>query len=163
MTKRVYLAGPMAGLNYENALKWRKEFAAMMPTDIVALSPMRGKEYLKEVGILTSTTNGYREHILSSDRAVVARDRNDCMTSDAVVFNFLGAKIVSVGTCIEIGWADAARVPMILIMEPKCTTYTNPHEHVIIRGTCGFHTKSLEEAALVTRALLSDEYARKNQ
>ena len=160
MTKTVYMAGPISNLSYDGAVDWRKEFAAMMPDDVIALSPMRGKDYLK--GDPKLHMDGYEKKPLSTAKAITARDRHDCFTADAIVFNFLGATERSVGTCIELGWADAQRKLAILVME-NSATHRNVHEHAMVREICGYHVTSLEMAARLTEALLSMDYARQHQ
>ena len=66
-----------------------------------------------------------------------------------MLFNFLGADRVSVGTCIEVGWADAARRPMVAVMEPG-----NMHDHAIVRSCVPFIVATLDEAVDLIHAIL---------
>jgi len=45
---KVYLAGPITGLSYEKAVDWRRyaQIVLLEEGDIVAVSPMRSKDYL---------------------------------------------------------------------------------------------------------------------
>lgn len=115
---RVYLAGPIAGLSYGDATDWRSQAEEWLKRhDIVGFSPMRWKRYLaREIDLKAS---GYDEFPLSSARGITTRDRFDTMRVDAMIVNVLGAEKVSIGTCIELGWADAARVPIILAIEKE--------------------------------------------
>ena len=70
-----------------------------------------------------------RDISLTSQRGVTTRDRMDCNRADAVIMNLLGAKTVSIWTMIEIGWADAHRTPIILVMERSA----NVHDHPMVR------------------------------
>lgn len=136
----VYLAGPITGLSYDGATDWRNTIADKMLKhhSIVGLSPMRNKDYLLEV---TSLGDTYDEKIMSSQRGITARDRFDCTRADAVLFNLLGAEQVSIGTVMEVAWADAHRIPAVLVMEKE----GNPHEHAMLRECCPFRTDCLEE------------------
>jgi nucleoside 2-deoxyribosyltransferase len=76
--------------------------------------------------------------------------RTNNLTCDAILFNFLGAERVSIGTCIELGWGDAFRKPMVLVMEDEA----NAHEHSMVRQVCGWRTNNLDDAVQILRAIL---------
>ena len=116
---KVYLAGPITGLDYEGATDWR-ESATKMMHPIEALSPMRYKAYLIQYGKLLATYGDIGvKNPLSTDKGITTRDRWDVERCDIVLMNFLGAEIVSIGTCIEIGWADTHRKPIVMLMEEE--------------------------------------------
>lgn len=155
MTKpRVYLAGPIRGLNYNEATEWREAaYRELVGYGIDAMSPMRAKAYLKgkaDVGG-DKLKDAYPEHPLSTMKAITTRDRKDCMRSDMVIMYLKGAKTVSIGSVLEIAWADAARVPVVLVMEKDGS---NVHSHGMISEVCGFHVETLEEAIHVVKAVL---------
>ena len=151
--KKIYLAGPISGLTFDGAQDWRDYFTYEMakladPRDIACYSPLRGKEYLKMRGPLEGS---YEEFPMSSDKGITTRDRDDCMGADLVVFNLLGAtQRVSIGTMIEFGWADAARVPAVVVMEKE----GNVHEYPMIREIAGFRLDNLADAVKLSRILL---------
>jgi nucleoside 2-deoxyribosyltransferase len=66
--------------------------------------------------------------------------------------NLLGAKKVSIGTCVEIGWANAHDIPIVLIMEPD----GNPHDHAFVTETASFRTDNLNDAVYIVKAILAD-------
>lgn len=134
----VYLAGPIAGQSYEEAVGWREKAKAYLNDfGIDAFSPMRAKEYLKSGDKLR---DGYKEFPLSTDAAITARDRMDVMRCDLVLFYFpTGLERVSIGTCIEFGWADAFRKPRIVVLD-------HLHDHAMIRALSDFHALCLEDA-----------------
>lgn len=139
----VYLAGPIGSLTFDDANDWREVaeqfFAEYDGIDV--LSPLRGKHVLRDHGILS--TVGY-DHLgpRFSDRGITTRDRNDVQTADVVLVNFLGTKKASLGTVMEIAWADSMRIPVVVAME----TEGNVHDHAMIRECIGFRHASLEEA-----------------
>jgi nucleoside 2-deoxyribosyltransferase len=145
--KKIYLAGPICGLTFEGAQDWRNYFAEKISSEIACFSPLRGKEYLKMRGPLEGS---YDEFPLSTDRGITARDRNDCMGADLVVFNMLGAQRVSLGTMVEFGWADAARVPSVLVMEKE----GNIHEYPMVREIASFRVTNLEDAIAIAEIVL---------
>lgn len=145
---KVYLAGPITGLNYDGCTNWRdkvKEDLAVFNVD--GASPMRGKAYLQGTGPIG---DAYAETILSTEQAIMARDRYDVMSSDMVIFNFLGASRVTIGTCIEVGWADAFRKPSVLVIEET----GNIHDHAMVRQACGWRVTNLDDAVRVVAATL---------
>lgn len=147
---KVYLAGPISGLTYDGAQDWREHVGNKLntaDTGIIGYSPLRAKQYLREYGVIEQS---YEATPLSTDKGITARDRNDVKTSDVVLFNFLGASRISIGTCIELGWADAYRIPMVLVIEKE----NNPHDHPIARDVCGFRTGSLDEAVQIVKRIL---------
>lgn len=150
----VYLAGPIKGLTYNDATEWRERAKSeLAAAGIQAFSPMRAKDYLRHETDAGGTrlADAYAAYPLSTMKAIVTRDRMDCQGCSAVIMYLRGAKQVSIGSVIEIGWADAARVPIVLVMEKDGS---NPHEHGMVREMCGFHVETLDEALGVVKALL---------
>lgn len=148
----VYLAGPITGLTFDGCTDWRKTAEADLATvGVKGLSPMRGKEYLQSIGVLSGTGKEYAHMgLLSTPRAVMTRDRFDCTRCSVVLVNLIGAKAVSIGTVMEMAWADLSRIPLVVAIEPE----GNPHEHMMVQEAIGFRVASLEEALLVTKAIL---------
>lgn len=147
----LYLGGPISGLTYGDCTSWRDYVQKKLPPHIIAISPMRAKQYLDDGKIITGS---YEQTPLSSEKGITARDRFDVMRAHAVLFNFLGATAASIGSCIEVGWADAFRKPVIMAIEDE----KNVHDYPMIRDIAGFRLKTLEEAINVAIALLSPVY-----
>jgi nucleoside 2-deoxyribosyltransferase len=148
MSKKVYLAGPMTGLNYGEANSWRdytiKEFAKV---GIIGVSPLRCKEYLDNGKVL----RGSDKNPLNYDRGIVTRDKWDITQNcDIVLANLLEAKKASIGTICEYIWADMSGKPVITVMESK----GNIHDHPMIREATGFRVETLEEAIKIAIAIL---------
>ncbi len=141
---KVYLAGGISGLSYEECVAWRQYAADHLSWyGIEALSPMRNKESLKDKGSVIF--HDYPKEILSNQRAIMTRDRNDVINCDALLVNLLGSKTVSIGTMMELGLADLLRKPVIAVIEAT----GNPHDHPMVRESFGFRTESLD-AGLAT-------------
>lgn len=156
MSKRVYLAGPITGLGFDAAHDWRQDVVEeLAEVGIEAFSPMRYKEALKGLPSISGTTEEY-EHLgpFARQKGILTRDRYDCTHADVILMNLLGATRVSIGTCVELGWADAFRVPIVLVMEPDTPEKRNVHEHCFIRELSGFRVGSLAEAVAVVKAVL---------
>lgn len=148
----VYLAGAISGLNFHGATYWR-DFAKaeLAKSGIDAFSPMRAKDYLsKEMSLDASCKNYGSFSAMSSPRGIMTRDRFDATRCDVILVNLLGAKTVSIGTCMEIAWADLKRTPIVCAMEDD-----NLHDHAMINEAIGFKVPTLEEAIHITRAILT--------
>lgn len=147
-TYKVYLSGPMKGWSFEAASEWRNYVMAKLPDHIKGLDPFRGKkEYLQNIKVLGDT---YRDTPLTSAEAITCRDRWDATRCDVVLVNMLGATAVSIGTVMEIAWADAHRIPIVLVMEPG-----NIHSHAILNEVCAYIVPTLDEGIEIVKVLLT--------
>ena len=144
---RVYLSGPISGLTYKAGQDWREYAARILAPRIACYSPLRAHRHLDGEGELRGA---YPTHPLTTSMALTARARHDCQACDLLLVNLAGATEVSIGTCIELGWADAFRKPIVLVMEP----HGNVHDHPLVRGVCAFQVATLEEGLNVTRGIL---------
>ena len=150
---KVYLAGPIFGLDYEGATSWREEATNLLSDyGILALSPMRAKEHLKDEKHINHFYNGVEP--MSTSKGIVTRDRNDVRTCDIVIAYLKGAERASMGTCIEFGWADAWRKPVIMVAAPGDLH----EEHGIMTEIAGYKVEEVSEAVEIAAALLGAEY-----
>jgi len=143
----LYCAGPIMGISYAESTGWREYIASKLPQHIKAMSPMRGKECLKWEKTIKGS---YEKNLLSCQKGITCRDRMDVARCDAILVNFLGAKNISIGSVMEIAWADAWRKPIIVVMEED-----NIHSHPILREVSGFVVSNLDEAITIAIAVLS--------
>lgn len=143
-----YLAGPISGLSYDASVDWREEAVQQLKKyNILGMSPMRGKGYLKG---LQKIADSYEGISMSSTRGIMTRDYFDCTRADILIVNFLGAQKVSIGTVMEVAWAYQNHTPVIVIIEPE----GNVHDHGMMNEVFGFRVGSLEEAVTVAAAVL---------
>ena len=155
---KVYLAGPITGLSYGDSTDWRNEMGKRLADfGITGISPLRAKDYLaKEQTLQLSYDGAHDIHslapVLSGARGITTRDRWDCHRCDVVFLNLLGATKVSIGTMMELAWADASRIPTVVAMESS----GNVHDHPMVNECTGFRVTSLEDAVVVIRALLGE-------
>lgn len=162
---RIYQAGPMTGLTVERAIYgWRAEFAARLKdiwephTKLSApvkqfhhrydlYSPMRGHEYLPAETVLDGE---YTTDALTSQGGMFYRDRNDVKNADVIVACFLEEEGISAGTCMEMGWADAFQVPVVMVARPD-----SPHRtHPLLAHAATYIVDDLADAARVVRSIL---------
>ena len=144
----VYLASPITGSTYDEAQDWRESVQRQFAREVHGISPLRAKEQrlIRSGGPILDS---YEDCPLTSKKGITTRDRNDCMRADLVLVNLLGAKRVSIGTVMEIAWADSQRIPVVLIMEEG-----NIHEHSMLTECCGFRVATLEDAVDIVHAIL---------
>lgn len=151
MNHTVYLAGQISGLNYAGATEWRDDVIRQFEeVGVKGLSPMRCKEYLAGMVDLDKNCVEYGAiNCLSSPRGIMTRDRFDCTRCDVLLVNLLGADRVSIGTVMEIAWADLSRIPIVCVMEPG-----NVHEHAMVGEALGYRVHTLQEAVDIVKAIL---------
>lgn len=173
----IYLAGPITGLNWEQATKWRTDLterfkdASTGRINYITLSPLRGKEYLKQE---KNIKDSYANYVMSTPKSITERDLNDVRRSDLIIVNFLGATKVSIGTVFEIGAARALNIPIILIIEDpiifdlnselvSVSNYTaetleyvkrNIHDHSMIRESATTILSNIDDVFEVSLHLL---------
>lgn len=118
----VYLAGPIIGLDWRAATSWRDDAAAWLSNYARCLSPLRGKDYLDNGELI------YHEYsqVLSTGIGLTARDRWDVSRCDVVLVNLLGHLEFSIGTAIELGWADAYRKPVVMVVDENSPFARHP-------------------------------------
>lgn len=143
----LYLAGPITGVSYGASTDWRKYVAEKLPKYIQGVSPMRGKKYLNKE---KSVKDCYENRPLSSRKGITTRDRFDVMRCDMLFVNLEGAEKVSIGTVMEIAWADMLRKPIVIVMSKN-----NVHYHSMVRESAGFIVSSLDKAIQIAVAVLS--------
>lgn len=144
----VYLAGPMKGLTYEACNGWRREAARLLADlGIATINPVEA-ELSTHRGALSCSANG----LMTSPKAIVAKDRHYVLNrAMAMLVNVTNAPAISIGTCVEFGWADAARIPVVTVMPEG-----NPHQHAFINELSGWVVPTLDEAVHILAALSKD-------
>lgn len=147
----VYLAGPISGTSFHGCNDWREAVAKeLAEVGVTALSPLRGKKARLES--VPTLADHYDDDPLTRLPGIVGRDRFDVMRADAILVNVLGARKVSIGTVMEIAWADILHKPIVLAMEPQ----GNPHEHGMLTHVVSYRVPTLEDAVWITKVLLGD-------
>lgn len=148
--KKIYLAGPITGLNWQQTENWRDYFKSRL-ADVAP--HVRGFSPLREKGFLQGEEqikDNYSDKLLSSQRAIMSRDFFDCQTADAIVANLTGAPKVSIGTVMEIAWGYQRRIPVVIIAEPG-----NIHEHSMLREAANWWVTDIEDALTVVETLFT--------
>lgn len=159
----IYVAGPIAGHDYDTVTRWRVKVQRALP-ECEILTPMRGKEYLEKYEImpltseqLTSEGRDFRGDALdaeiSSTRAIIRRDTWDVERCDLVLANFLPGDEsgkVSIGTACECYLAAYLHKPVVQVL-----TAGGPHDHPFITGAAWVVVRTLDEAFAAARIALN--------
>ena len=139
---RVYLSGPITGLTPAEATGWRDHATKRLVEEgnFVVRDPLRGtaRQFPKRKKFVFKN---YPDVPDMTGRAFVMRDLHDTLTSDAVLCNLLGAKIVSIGSVCEVAWAMLKRKIVVLVMEDR----GNVHAHEFLKE-CGLVFNDLDVA-----------------
>lgn len=145
MRPKVYLAGPIAGLPWNVVYGWRHRAQLVLGQQIDCLNPLRGKEHLANEEKIELF---YEDHPLTCPAGITTRDRYDVQRCDLILMNLLGAHKVSIGSMVEVGWADAYRKPLVLVIEKNSihhhpmlhhiSTYIVPNLNTGFEVTAGF-------------------------
>ena len=151
-SKTIYLAGPITGLTHDEArYGWREKFDLLLPDHIYSSSPMRGKDFLRDQGVLSDGAD-YPDHAMATAAGITTRDFNDVKTCDAMIACFLesGGRL-SGGTFMEYGFAHALQKPIVAI-----GSLDDPNiRHLMAERVMGYRVDTLEEAAVIVTHLLT--------
>jgi nucleoside 2-deoxyribosyltransferase len=151
----VYLAGPITGLSYSDAVGWRDfviaELARRAP-HVRCLDPMRAKEHPSNVESIGPF--GHAGGLLDG-HAVVQRDLWDVARSDVLLMNLAGAESTSIGCMVELGWAKAHGRFTIVVLPPeeRGDGATNPHDHLFVHELASAVVADLQGALAIIETM----------
>jgi nucleoside 2-deoxyribosyltransferase len=151
VTRRyIYFAGPITDLTYDEANDWRAKWThEYRELGLTALSPLRGKEHLRDKGVLAG--------VFDEGDAAVERDCFDIRRSEIVLANFEDAERVSIGTCMEIAYAWSIGRHVVTVL-PGATAASfaglgintsraaNPHDHIFVTHMSSVVVPSMDAA-----------------
>ncbi len=144
MKHYVYLAGPIEGQGYADAVGWRNTATrALAEHNLIGLSPMRGKYHLATSGSISKDYRDYADKgAFYTAKAIMTRDYNDVARSSALLVNLLGLTTHTKGTIMELAWAWQLRIPAVVVMEAN----GNPHDnHPMLEEAMPFRFDNLQD------------------
>ncbi len=151
LKKYIYLAGPIAGLNEQEATEWRSGVQELLPYGIIGISPLRC-EPVKEG--MTYTDEGATDPMWSDARAINAKNWLDTESCDLVLAYLpkeMNDRRPSIGTIIEIGWAIGLRKPLIVVSDDE-----QYMDHPLIQRNASWRLDNLPDAVEVIIGLFGD-------
>lgn len=150
-TKRVYLAGGIAGLSFAQAKGWRDEATQLLAPELLAVSPLNieGPVYKKLAGGIDPANETVLTYDAPACNYIVEKDLIAIQKSVALLVNVAAP---SWGTGMEIIWAKRALNKMIVTF--GCPDMRSPWVLNHIHMNC----QSLAEACSVLKEMLRHDY-----
>lgn len=143
---RIYLSGPISGASGEEIADWRKRAGAMFPAGLDVYDPASLPHDAELASNVPETPSAALARLMHG-RLVVDRNKHIIQSSDVVLANFLHSERASIGSIGELFWANAFRIPIVIVREQS----GNVHDHAMLNAIASVVTSSLEggcEAAL---------------
>ena len=136
----VYLGGPIRGLSYDEASNWRNQaIERLSEVGIECLSPMRGKELIKEE---SKITDSYENLKGCSSKDIFNRDKFDVSRSDILLFNFTNRKVSIIGSLFELAWGHLLGKYCVLAVD-KESIYA---KHPFVKESASIIFDNIEDA-----------------
>jgi nucleoside 2-deoxyribosyltransferase len=138
---KVYIAGPISGLSYEQVNKHLEETSRMLRGyGYDVLSPMSAKEHLRTE--LEFKSHGYTGNPISTNHAIFERDQFMVLNADIVFADLThGHDRVSIGTMYELAWASLMHKHTVVVMNE-----TNIHQHAFVLEAADIVFEDWQEA-----------------
>jgi hypothetical protein len=146
---KVYLSGPISGSPDGVIVGWRQHVGQLLPQDIELLDPT-ASPYDASSAYLVPESDSEKLGRLMHGRLVVDRNKHLIQLSDVVLANFLHAERASIGSIGELFWANAFRVPIVVVREPA----GNVHDHAMVNAIASVVTHSLEDGCAAVMNML---------
>lgn len=137
---KIYLSGPITGASCEEIADWRMQAAAMLPAGVDVYDPA-SSPYDAELASDAPETPSAELARLMHGRLVVDRNKHIIQSSDVVLANFLRSDRASIGSIGELFWANAFRIPIVIVREQS----GNVHDHAMLNAIASVVSYSLEE------------------
>lgn len=136
---KIYLVGPITGLSYDQVMeRYKHQFNLLKEYGYQPICPMVGKDYLKNERVLHGL--GYTEPA-STGRAIKGRDQWMVRQSDILLADFTDSEVASIGSCMELAWADILGKHVIAVI-PE----VNIHRHAFVTECADIVFTKIEEA-----------------
>ena len=137
---KIYIAHPISGDSFESVVSYYEHLRdRLIYRGYKVLCPMTGKGYLRTE--LKFKAHGYEGKPMSTNHAIVERDRWMIGQSDIILVDLLGATRVSIGCMFELAWAMDIGKHTIVIMEMN-----NIHRHSFVIDAADVLFETLDEA-----------------
>lgn len=150
MSKSIYLAGPMTGMQVADSRDgWRaRARATFEPLGVECLNPVRGWSCLPDHHIMQARGEDEAGFKMVEGKLHFVRDVHDIRRASALLVNTHGADRVSLGTVSEMAMAYILGKPIIAILDPW-------HVHLFTEQEASVICNTEEEAVECLRSLLN--------
>lgn len=141
----IYLAGPMNGLTWREALEWRARVERELGSSWQLINPVRAQideDKLDEpIGSQVRNEGVYVDLHLTAT-GICAQDEFFIDQSDWILANFVGASRTSIGSVWELGYAWGKGKKIMSVLTPGDVL----HDHPFVRRRSHVFTQNLDEA-----------------
>ena len=135
----IYLVGPITGRSYKYCVGWREEVTKKFEVAGFHIwSPMRGEEHLKYKRKIKPVAE---EGSVLDNHGIVERDKFYVAHSDIILANFIEAEVTSIGSTMEVAWANLLGKFVATVMEKD-----NIHNHAFYYEASSVVFDDLDEA-----------------
>ena len=146
----VYLAGPIKGMNFEQANDWRTYVKAELAKyKIAGISPLRCEPLIGEV-----YTAEYPDPRFGTAKAIGSKnvfDVRNCNMTIAYIPEPPDNSLHSWGTIAELSWAYILGKPAILVSDDPVV-----RGHPVLKATAGWIVEDLDDAVDICSGILGD-------
>lgn len=144
---KIYIAGPISGKGYDEVMKYFKTTNDLLSKHFEVFCPLNGKGHLRNE--LEFKAHGYDEHPISTNHAIIERDRWMVDQSDVIYANLTeSGERVSIGTCMELAWGHDKGKHTIVAMNKD-----NIHRHAFVLEAADIVFETHKEAMEYLRNL----------
>jgi len=135
---KIYIAHPISWLSYREVVDYYETIRTELECFYDILSPMTGKGELRNE--ISFKAEGYGTPV-STNHAIVGRDRWMVKQADIVFVDFGDANRVSIGCVMELGWAKLLGKHTVVVLGKK-----NIHRHAFVLESADIVFPKLEDA-----------------
>lgn len=146
---KIYIAGSISGKDVSEVFIYFMEYRKLLKSwGYTVLNPMTAKGHLRTEKIFKA--KDYR-HPISTNRAIIGRDRWMVGQADIVFVDLADAEHVSIGSVMEIAWAYELRKHIVVVIPEN-----NIHQHGMLLQAADIVFEKTEDALNYLKALADD-------
>ena len=146
---KIYIAGSISGKDVSEVFIYFMEYRKLFKSwGYTVLNPMTAKGHLRTEKIFKA--KDYR-HPISTNRAIIGRDRWMVEQADIVFVDLTDAEHVSIGSVMEIAWAYELRKHIVVVIPEN-----NIHQHGMLLQAADIVFEKTEDALDYLKALADD-------
>lgn len=146
---KVYIAGAISGKSADEVFKYFNRNKQVLESwGYTVLSPLTAKGHLRTERIFKA--EGY-QHPISTNRAIIGRDRWMVGQADIVYMNLSEAEFASIGCMFELAWAYELKKHVVAVV-PK----DNVHQHAFVLQAADIVFETSAEALNYLGSLAKD-------
>ncbi len=146
---KIYIAGSISGKSYDEVSEYFSVTRSLLSSwGYKVFSPMTAKGHLRTEKIFRAKDY---QHPISTNRAIVGRDKWMVGQSDVVYFNLSNADIASIGSVFEMAWANEMNKHSVAVIPED-----NIHQHAFVLQSVDIIFDNEKDALDYLRSLIAD-------